>query len=131
MDHTGTGLIIVKNGPPHQVVIVQDTQRRWSLPYAPRELDAKVFAEAVRKELNLGVLTPLEDLVKEITNEEGVVLARYHLLQADSENMEINPYSEVWLTAKWATFDEAFHVVRSDQEEISTWAERQAKKIFR
>lgn len=131
MDHTGTGLIIVKSGPPHQVVIVQDTQRRWGLPYAARELKLEVFLDAVRKELSLDGVSSLEDLVKEATGEDGSVTARFHLLQADSENLELNPCSEVWLSAKWATFDEAFHVIRTEHEDASTWAERQIKKIFR
>ena len=44
----------------------------------------------------------------------------------------LRPYlnSDDWRDARFASFDEAFHIIQKDQDDVLKWAERGMKKSF-
>jgi len=103
----------------------------WIMPQAKGGESEEGLFSALRQDLfsPKSLLEPIVEANKTLTTADGK--QPFQLVRV--VRGDINPQfeSERYLDARWASFEEAFHISSGHNETVLRWAERLSKKLFR
>lgn len=112
-----------------KVLLVRTANSNWALPITAEGETLQQLLEMIKTDLlpSSAAIDVRNELLKHFEVKEGNVPFQLAAVDAD-----LNPYfeSERYIDARWASFDEAFHIARLDLEAVVRWSERQAQKQF-
>jgi len=54
----------------------------------------------------------------------------FELAASSAAGLQAYPESEDWHAVRWASFEEAFHIIQADQDEVLKWCERTVNKVL-
>ena len=115
-----------------RVLLVRPARQdaHWVLPSALEGEDIREFFDAVRAALfsSRSSVEQVAGAFKTLNTPSGA--CTFHLVRA--AHAEINPQfdSDRFFDARWASFEEAFHVSAASMEGALRWAERQSRKYL-
>lgn len=122
---SAAALVVVYQTLTHPLLLLVKSNRGWGLPQAE-------CSDALRTRL-LQTLFPrnatFQDMPAAVkTFNQGDQPVSYQLTFSNTD--ALNPYVDCpeWTDARWASYEEAFHIGQVSQEEALQWAERTLKK---
>lgn len=127
--HVVKGLVLVRRQAEGSKILVVRTgpNAPWMLPIARAGESCEDLLAALRSELFSGVdCSQASDISRNAVTREGLV--SFDFVGTDAELL---PYfeSERYFDARWASFEEARHILRGDLQDVLLWSRRQLHKL--
>ena len=127
--HVVKGLALVRRQAAGSKILLVRTAANapWSLPTAEAGESVDQLLQALRADLFPRTnLTQVADISRTFPLREGAT--SFELVGTDADLL---PYfeSERFVDARWASFEEARHIVRRDLEEVLRWSKRLLHKL--
>ena len=130
MDPTVAGLVVALQSSSRVEILLLRTRLGWGMPVGASgepvaALLTRVQASILVPGISLSLVTgPRKDF--------DSALGRVTYELAVTGQATLRPYlnSDDWRDARFASFDEAFHIIQKDQDDVLKWAERGMKKSF-
>jgi hypothetical protein len=130
MDSTTFGIVVAHHSLSRPQILLVKTNSGWAMPTAADCANTSLLLARIRGTL-FAKDAPLE-LVdgprKQFAGLAGTVVFELAISRTDQLREYIE--SDEWHAARWASFEEAFHIIAPYQEAPLKWCERGLRKTF-
>lgn len=127
--HVVNGLVLVRRQPNGSRILLVRTApaTAWELPVCVNGEGVAELLDVLKRELlPTANFIPVEDETRIQNGSNGRI--NFHLVGADAD---LPPYfeSDRFIDARWAGFEEAWHIVRGDLGAVLRWSKRSLHKV--